>query len=151
MNDIGAFIITGGVMRATDPGCMREDSEAIFPAKNGVWLADVTQIEDKNGYLRVARLLVHHESVEPPFDIAAFEQLMKANGKPNKVGVDTALAGFFSDDNYDDELEDMDKRIGLWTPSGYGDGSYDCFILKDKIGKAVAAYLEFIKADAPVE
>lgn len=73
-----------------------------------------------------------------------------------EIGVDAGLAGFFwnkpdfSDDEWDafcDKLDDdkvayLDKNMGFWCCSGYGDGIYKVYAVKDK-GEIVALKICF--------
>lgn len=71
------------------------------------------------------------------------------------IGVDSGLAGFFwnKSDFNNDEWQDfcnklknktvwLDPNMGFWTSSGYGDGVYDVYAIKEN-NEIIALKIEF--------
>jgi hypothetical protein len=149
--DLGRFHVTSGAITAVDPAYVTvEDSNCAvtFKAKNGIWLATVEEIPENTwDGTRVTDVTVRHVD----YPKATPDVLIEG-----EVGVDTASAGFFDADFFDDEevFENMDQfccggddstfpKHGVICASGYGDGGYPCFVSLDG-DDAVAARIVFI-------
>lgn len=126
----------------------------------GIYNCEVEYSDEGDWGIRVAAIEVTHENCGAyMFDIADFE-----------VGVDSGQAGIFDyeyyamfhtdcnerehvDDAWYDTVCDItlaresagtiDDR-GFVSSSGYGDGSYDCWIARNKDGYIVAIRIEYI-------
>lgn len=82
--------------------------------------------------------------------------LMRDFTEIGEIGVDAGLAGYFPDKpDYDDEqwsrfcdnIKDGDAWItedGFFTSSGYGDGGYPVFAIRDENGCATALMIRFL-------
>ena len=81
-------------------------------------------------------------------------------GKIGEIGVDAGLAGFFEDkpdysgsewSRFCDLIDDGNKAWifseGFFSESGWGDGEYNVYALKDKSGKAIAIEIYFIEEE----
>jgi hypothetical protein len=126
--DLGRFHVTSGAITAVDPAfVIVEDSNCAvtFKAKKGIWLATVEEVPEDT-WTRVTDVTVRHVD----YPKASPDVLIEG-----EVGVDTASAGFFDADFFDDEevFENMDQfccgcddsafpKHGVICASGYGDG-----------------------------
>ena len=157
---LGTFEITAGAMYATDPCYNRETTQdtLLTNVANGRWSASVL-VEDEGGAWggRNSVIYAHLANAAPDWafnfvEVPDFE-----------VGVDSGQAGFFDAARYvggDDEafydqvceltLEGICAGVidfGAVSSSGYGDGSYRCFVAKNLQGEIVAAKIVFIEEE----
>lgn len=164
---LGSFLVESGVLVISDPcyepkvWCRGELSNVC----NGPWYASVAKTDEGSWGPRVAALIAYHIACEIPIDDPRWK-LTKIN-----VGVDSGQAGIFDKTHYQDDAvaEGQPKRKGIaesdpWyamcceqsnseagagvvpygvvSSSGYGDGSYDCFIVEDA-GEVIAVKIDF--------
>jgi hypothetical protein len=113
---------------------------------------------------RVAYIHIVHEAYKD--DPAALDPKQFKLVEGLDVGVDSGQAGFFDLAEYvkvasgdridetfyrkacaqtlDTELSFGVVEFGALSSSGYGDGGYNCYVLRHGEGKLIAAYIEFI-------
>lgn len=156
---LGTFEVISGKLRVTDP-CYTKDTWCSGVLDNvaiGKWSA-YTEISDAGSWgKRVATLTVMHESISNTRNWSLTDI---------DVGVDSGQAGFFDESFYPEgkvgEYDDLDSfygqvfqmtlsenragviPFGAVSRSGYGDGSYNCFVCRNDDGLVVAAKIEFI-------
>lgn len=138
-------------------------------AKKGTWLAFVKKINDYEGWgERCAKLIVHHQNYDLPKE--GWEHISSIGVDSGQVGIfdkesyrnDSLIKGttghkFATLDGpagdrwysacCDITLSRMHAGIlegGVVSESGYGDGSYNCYIKKNKDGEIIAVKLVFI-------
>lgn len=156
---IGQFEITSGKMRVTDP-CYSKGTwcSGVFNAANGKWNAYIGVSDEGSWGDRVSELVVMNEDAGYLFNW----QLTNID-----VGVDSGQAGFFDEAKYPDgertgEYEDLNTfygqvcemtlsrkqagvlPFGVASSSGYGDGSYRCYVAYNNNNEVVAARIQFI-------
>lgn len=157
LHPLGSFEITSGAMYATDPCYDRETTQdtLLTNVANGRWSASVL-VEDEGGAWggRNSVIYAYHANGSPEWTLNFVEV-------PDfEVGVDSGQAGFFDASRYvggEDEafydrvceltLEGLCAGVidfGAVSSSGYGDGSYRCFVAKNPQGEIVAAKIVFI-------
>ena len=174
--DLGTFEMASDRMAVSDP-CYdtdvwcRGELQDVLP---GIWEASVIKRDEGEWGIRVAKLVaVHKDYVDSdmePMTLAPFE-----------VGVDSGQAGLFDAQHYRDDavVVDPDTAVNgnepgaLWymhcchltltklaagvmpygvvASSGYGDGSYDCFVSRNSDGKIVRVEIEFIPEEGDDE
>ena len=174
--DLGTFEMASDRMAVSDP-CYdtdvwcRGELQDVLP---GIWEASVIKRDEGEWGIRVAKLVaVHKDYVDSdmePMTLAPFE-----------VGVDSGQAGLFDAQHYRDDavVVDPDTAVNgnepgaLWymhcccltltklaagvmpygvvASSGYGDGSYDCFVGRNSDGKIVRVEIEFIPEEGDDE
>jgi len=168
MKHIGNFTVTSGKLIVSDPcydrdvWCMGELSNV----QNGEWEAFVVVSNEGDWGNRIAELIIRHTS-RPDIEDIDIDRPTSFH-----VGVDSGQAGFFCDSIYPHgdcgEYDDLssfygracDKTLntseqagivdnaGVVSSSGFGDGSYDCYVHHDsETGKIVAASIVFISDD----
>lgn len=153
---LGDMAISSGVVRISDP-CYDKDTWCAGTIKNvktGVWKTSTVLSDEGEWGVRNAVLMAHHS------DHPAVSTSLSWKKKRIDVGVDSGQAGIFDDAYYkggeDDYGEDgwyddncnislnakhsagvLPDNMGVVSSSGYGDGSYDCYVMLD--GKKVVA------------
>lgn len=161
---IGAFEVSSGTVIVSDP-CYKLPVKSyqgeLENVKKGTWNASVTINEGRCGEL----IATHSESPK---------RLVRWKRAPFEVGVDSGQAGIFDKSVYDNEetvTEEpkftfsrpdykwycmccdrtlyTDIRAGVVpggavSQSGYGDGGYDCYTIKDRDGEIIAIKIVFI-------
>jgi hypothetical protein len=148
------FKITSNKILVTDPcylniGVCQVTLENV---KTGFWHSKV-----EYGDNVISKLIIFHESYE------WFSNVIKNTFRkePFEVCVDSGQAGFFDYDEYPN-VEEMDEAFysrvceltsissngeldfGCVSPSGYGDGGYDCYTERNELGELVMALIDFI-------
>ena len=155
------FEITSGKIRVTDP-CYTRNSNPNNVLENcvsGTWVARLTTSDQGEWGIRTAELEIRHQ------DYQAFDADTLT---PVDVSVDSGQAGFFDDDLYPDGPRVYNDResfygkicngtvgtgklanieFGVASATGFGDGSYECYIGTNDIGQIVSAKIVFIKED----
>ena len=174
--DLGTFEMASDRMAVSDP-CYDTDvwcRGELQDVQPGIWEASVIKRDEGEWGIRVAKLVaVHKDYVDSdmePMTLAPFE-----------VGVDSGQAGLFDAQHYRDDavVVDPDTAVNgnesgaLWymhcchltltklaagvmpygvvASSGYGDGSYDCFVGRNSDGKIVRVEIEFIPEEGDNE
>lgn len=120
--------------------------------KPGVYDCLTHTVDEGKFGIRTARIEIRKEDAAPElFSSDKFHQMI------GEIGVDAGLAGFFNNKpDYTDEQwvseyvdhcgDDRHGRInkdGFYSVSGYGDGEYDVYAVKDS-GDIVGLYIVFI-------
>lgn len=155
---VGSFK-TIGTLRATDP-CYGLDvwCAGDLNAVPGTWHAAVKHSDEDTWGIRTAALMVWHESLgADPFDS---EDWVKT---PIDGGVDSGQFGFIDKTKFKGREADEEeyRRIcdgthkdayvtanGVFSRTGYGDGSYPVSVLTElKLGAVTAAKVVFIGED----
>jgi hypothetical protein len=168
MKHIGNFNVTSSKLVVSDPcydrnvWCRGE----LTGVQNGQWDAFAIISDEDDWGMRVAELFIRHESRPDLEDIDA-DRCVEFT-----VGVDSGQAGFFCDSlypqgdtgDYDEPASfygkacnatlgdhgDIIDDAGVVCSSGFGDGSYDCYVhIDDETGKIVAAAIVFINDEEP--
>ena len=152
----------GKRVRVSDP-CYGTDvwcSGVVDNVKEGTYNVDVEMSDEGMWGNRVKALTAIHS------DYNGHSIIEKV---PFEVGVDSGTAGIFDADYYekyhtkDDVDSDWYDAVGKLTfteeqfgtkddkcvvsSSGYGDGGYDCFLLRDKSNEVVGFQIVFIEDD----
>jgi hypothetical protein len=168
MPKIGTFTLESGVMRVTDP-CYTKDGGFTFEALPGEWIARILYSDHE---ARVSALIVTHSDFAneggtfiPSGDEDSNYEPLSIEGKVVTVGVDSGQAGFFDDAKYPEEPGDYEgpsfyhdaceatdtpdqagivSGFGVASSSGYGDGGYECSVIRTVESKVVSAILTFI-------
>jgi hypothetical protein len=145
----------GGCVDITDPGydrnvwCRKND----LPFREGTYLCSVYVADDEEteGWgERVASLWI-----EPDVSLALDP---KAYKKICEIGVDTAMAGVFNSpaELPQEKMWDVSEKIydqpgmamildeGIVCKTGYGDGVYPVFGVKNKKGEYIALNIQFL-------
>lgn len=151
------FEITCGSIRVTDP-CYNPGTWCAgeFPAKNGKWFAEIKEDNVSGWGRRISEIIIKHQDHvdADPDTVLGID-----------VGVDSGQAGFFDAKQYEVnhggdygdprtfygqvcDLTCGPERFGVIpfgavSSSGFGDGSYRCFV-ENHDGVAVAAKIIFI-------
>ena len=150
----------GKKVRVSDPcyGTSVWCSGVVDNVKEGTYNVDINLSDEGVWGERVKSLTAIHSEYSGPSIIER---------APFEVGVDSGTAGIFDADYYekyhtkDDVDEDWYDAIGEVTlteeqfgtkddkcvvsSSGYGDGGYDCFLLRDKNNEVVGFQIVFIE------
>lgn len=160
--ELGTFEVIGDTLIVTDP-CYARDTGCYGIVNNvlpGTWQAIIFTTTDTGGWgERVAELEVRHSAAK----------VSHANFAPFDVPVDSGQAGVFVEElyphaetgNYRDEttfygracaatLRDLSAGVlkeGAVSSSGYGDGCYQCLILRDSDDHVMGVRIVFIKDD----
>lgn len=144
----------------------------------GKWVGTVLHADEGQFGVRCAVLIAAHETtghvVLNPGD-SRFERLKQADGKVIEVGVDSGQAGIFCDSIYPqgEETGDFDDKEsfygkvcdltcetedgwgviekGVVSSSGYGDGSYNAYGIKNEDNLLVAIKIVFVGEDEEEE
>jgi hypothetical protein len=136
-----SFRVGTGIISISDP-CY-EPPTNVIEAKRGNWTAFVETIESFGD--RVSKIIVHHEKFNPAEKLSSHSVL---------VPVDSGQVAVFDGERTDyascceTTLSDAGYGYllnGFATSSGYGDGCYECNILKNKNNKAVCVEITFIE------
>ncbi len=166
---IGSFETHSGALRISDP-CYSKDSwcAGSLPAVSGTWVAAVRESNEGSWGKRVAELVVHHKDMKLEELIDSGDWVDTGID----VGVDSGQCGVFDELLYKDDYQatgyvhssekirkeepfysmccDLTITRGAGTmmagavsSSGYGDGSYEAFVIKQN-DKAVAIKIVFI-------
>lgn len=162
--DVGQFTIQCGEIHVTDP-CYEKDIWCAFStsAANGTWKAQCT-IGPTDWNTRVKTLQAFHESVDP----AVFDNLESFVELGNAC-VDSGQLGFFDKGLFPASKEDTrfepfyDEccditcgehgfkagipegfEFGVVSITGFGDGGYNVYALKNEQGQAIALKAIFI-------
>ena len=160
--ELGTFEVTGDKLIVTDP-CYTRDTDCHGIVSNvlpGTWQALIFTTTNTNGWgERVTELQVRHSTAKVSHD----------NLAPFDVPVDSGQAGVFVEElyphaetgDYGDEttfygracaatLRDISAGVlkeGAVSSSGYGDGCYECWILRDSDDHVMGVRIVFIKDD----
>lgn len=165
MKLIGSFEVKSGKLRISDP-CYDLDTwcaGTLDNVLNGKWNAKIEESDKGSWGIRVSNLVAVHEN----YALSANNpELTKID-----VGVDSGQCGIFDLDQYpkDDPGEYGDKNsfygkvcnltcneddmnqsagiidnFGVVSRSGYGDGSYECYVRRNVKGEIVAAEIVFL-------
>ena len=150
---IGAFNISSGKIRVTDP-CYTKDtwcSGVLENCRTGIWKAYVEEQDEDNWGKRIAELIIEFES-EKLSKILDWEKVDII------VGVDSGQAPgeYFDSKSFyhkvckltsEKETEHQSGVIdfGVVSSSGFGDGSYNCYVKKNKLGEIIASRIVFIE------
>ena len=165
---LGEFVNESGVFMVSDP-CYEIGTWCqgqLNDVATGKWSAYVNKSDEGEWGIRCAELVVEHESIEDAgelsIEVCSFE-----------VGVDSGQAGIFdlkyyandeafaSEENPENKFGDTKFynfccdltlseisagviKYGAVSSSGYGDGAYKCFALKNKKGKIVSVTIIFL-------
>lgn len=143
-------------MIVTDP-CYEPGTwcTAVLDVKKGNWYSEIVMTDEGDWGTRVAELIVFHEDYRSASE-SEFKKIDKV------IGVDSGQAGFFDLVEYervykegqeewyksicDDTMQKSQtalRSFGIASSSGYGDGSYDLYVIK-KEDKVVAMRVVFI-------
>ena len=162
---IGTFEVKSGAVICSDP-CYKRDTwcqGVLKNVKKGKWLASIVRSNEGEWGSRVAELIAVH-SVHAPIPESNDWNVEKFD-----VGVDSGQAGIFDDKSYRggedeygyggwyDKCCDLTLKTegghqilsagvlegGVVSSSGYGDGCYDCFTIKNN-GKIVGIRIVFM-------
>lgn len=157
------FHVVSNALRVTDPCYDMQFGTAgtLTNVKNGNWLATVDLFDD-DGYNYVKYLHIYHQDL--PHD-ANVRNLAKGWEKTNiKVDVDSGQAGFFDQEYFEQLWSDKDAKQNAYTKirnatdsrqrwgivkhgvvssSGFGDGTYGCFVKRND-GYITEAVIVFI-------
>jgi len=155
---VGQFPILSGMMRVTDP-CYRRDSwctDIVDNVKKGAWDAYIKTDPDSH---RVSELMAFHKDVD-----GKTVKNASWTSREQIIGVDSGQCGFFDDKYYPENTGDYEDEnsfyykccsaterdcglvnYGVVSRSGYGDGSYGCFILEDKDENVIGVKVVFIE------
>ena len=174
--DLGVFELSQPLLRVSDP-CYEKDTwcAATVEAVPGKWRAHVTLQDDEGFGFSVSRLTVVHESVKGIPDYSTFDAkpVCNAGVDSGQCGFfdDARYPNDKAQFEYEDdtfygrvcetlsspyEYGDGSKYQAAIIPDGfgvasrtfYGDGGYDCRVLRNAEGKVIAAYLWYApKAD----
>ena len=169
--ELGEFEVVSGKMAVSDP-CYDTDvwcRGELENVLNGTWYASAVELYTGSWGRRIARLIAVHENY-------ADEKMTKGQCTGFEVGVDSGQAGLFDASHYRDDsvipdvkLNPDDEPAAIWykhcceitlsplsagvlpygvvSSSGYGDGSYDCFVCRNEYGQIIRAEIEFISED----
>ena len=157
---VGEFTVTSGKMMISDP-CYNQSTwcqGVISNVKKGLWKAEVVYSDEGDFGNRVAELIAYYNAKKglPKQDFWNKEKFEAGvdSGQMSIVDLEKYHGG---GDNYGDEgwydmcckitLADKGAGViegGVVSSSGFGDGGYDCYSLKDKQGKIVAIKVVFI-------
>ena len=166
--EIGTIRLTKGYVTATDP-CYDRNTWCTLNIKNvlaGNWKAFAFISDEGRWGDRVAELRLVHENYADEVEEIQFDDF-----EPGAAGVDAGLCGFFEDKpDYDDNtwkklcdnyffkekfgiasLDNDFKCAGVWSESGYGDGSYSVLLAHDKSGYVYAMTLIYIDNSDEIE
>ena len=166
---LGKFHIRSGKVRVSDP-CYGKDvwcSGEIENVKNGAWGARLIQSDKGDWGVRNAVLIAHHQDNLAIHDKGDWQKV------GFEVGVDSGQAGIYDLTEYHGGEDDygqggwydtncditLDRHIpegeprrgagclpdqtGVVSCSGFGDGGYDCFTIKDEDGEVTAIKIDF--------
>jgi len=146
---LGTFEVTSGKLVVSDPCYSRWTwcMGTLENVKNGTWTARILVSDEGELGKRVAELEVLHSTVKDPPALGFWENT------GIEVGVDSGQAGFWDDakfggggeGKYDDPTSFYGQAChktlheghagimdgGVVSSSGFGDGGYACYILKD--------------------
>ena len=159
--ELGPFEILSGKAHISDP-CYDIGTwcaGTIMPVKNGRWEASVIKSDEGDWGVRCAVLLAHHGAHHVNYDSKKF----KLQGF--EVGVDSGQAGIYDRDSfeggkdnygdggwYDDNCNvtknPFDAGVlpdghGVVSSSGFGDGGYRCYAIRDKNDDIIAIKVDF--------
>jgi hypothetical protein len=163
------FEVVSGALYISDP-CYDQGTWCqahVDNVKNGTWIADCEKSDEGSWGNRCAILFAHEEGH------TAYPYSGRWHRVDAEIGVDSGQAGIFDaghfrDDSVVEPVEnpltgegwyDMSCAVTLgeqsWgaipfgcvSSSGYGDGGYDAFVIRDKDGQIVAVKIEFITED----
>ena len=169
--ELGEFVVASGKLIVSDP-CYDTDvwcRGELENVLNGTWHASTVELYTGSWGRRIARLIAVHEDF-------VNEKMSKGQCMGFDVGVDSGQAGLFDASHYRDDTvipnhdNLKDKRpseiwydhccnitlsplsagvrpYGVVSSSGYGDGSYDCFVCRNEYGQIIRAEIEFILED----
>lgn len=147
---VGTINLTTGKVTITDP-CYDKGTWCTAELENvhkGEWKATIDVVDSGNWGNRVDSLNI----------TAVGESIIREELIPADIGVDAGVCGIFEDKpnyNYDDgswdsvcdELEGFGglaaktnnfQCVGVWSDSGYGDGSYDAYVGYNKEDEIVS-------------
>lgn len=157
--ELGAFTLSSDTLRITDPTYDKSVwcSGAVGPCFRGNWDAAIVHHDDGMMGKRVAMLCVKAQDAGLGFDVfdgigvggARFECKKPWKMCAFEVGVDSGTCGIFDDATYEPDVSliRVANNIlshGVVSDSGYGDGGYRAFTLKDAQGKVCAVAVSFI-------
>lgn len=152
--NIGSFTMSSGKMMVSDP-CYEIGTWCQYQldnVKNGVWNASMKRVDDGVWGIRIASIQAHIKYISPSDD--AWELVEVAH-----IGVDSGQAGFYDLDKFDSQSKEWYRKNGDITlsdrqggvldggavsSSGYGDGGYPLYVIKDNSGTVIAVKVIFI-------
>lgn len=169
--ELGEFEVVSGKLAISDP-CYTTDvwcRGELVNVLNGTWQASAIEVYKGQWGHRIAQLIAVHES-------CSGEKMSKGQCVGFEVGVDSGQAGIFDASHYRDDSVipnsesttaaepgemwyqrccDLTRLplsagvlpYGVVSSSGFGDGSYDCFICRNEYGQIVRVEIEFISED----
>jgi hypothetical protein len=163
IKDVGTFEIKSGKVIVSDPCYDRETwcQGKLDNVLNGTWKAILYIYDEGEWGKRVGHILVHHVDHPISLDHDEWEQ------QDFDVGVDSGQAGIYDDADFRgcnvDEWYDLNCGLtynpkdinqhggvlkgGAVSSSGYGDGGYDCSVVKNfsipPCGKIIAIEINF--------
>jgi hypothetical protein len=164
---VGTFEVKSGKIMVSDP-CYNKETWCqgkLDNVLNGTWNAILYIYNEGEWGKRVGHLLVHHINHPSDLDLPNWEQ------QDFDVGVDSGQAGIYDEAEYhggfdadcNEEWYDINCKLtydpkdsnqfggvlkgGVVSSSGYGDGGYDCSVIKNfsipSCGKIVAIEINF--------
>lgn len=157
--ELGTFTLHSDTLRITDPTYDKNVwcSGTVGPCVQGIWDAAIVYHDDSMMGRRVAMLCAKAQDAELGFDVfdgicvggTHFEYKKPWKMCAFEVGVDSATCGIFDDAVYEPDaslvrVADNVLSNGVVSHSGYGDGGYRAFALKDAQGKVCAVAVSFI-------
>ena len=177
--EVGTFEVASGIIVVSDP-CYDMDTWCrgnIDNVKNGKWTATIETSNEGAWGNRVAALIIKHADHKSA-DADRQEKLNADIGvdsgqcgfydlpifrEKNNVPADAKLASYIDEEDgkwysmccaatYGDHGRDAGIIPGgVVSSSGFGDGSYECFVDKDENGQVTGATLIFIGEDEEEE
>lgn len=156
---VGEFTVTSGKMMISDP-CYDQSTwcqGVISKVKKGLWKAQVVYSDEGDFGKRVAELIAYNAENGLPNQDSWNKEKFEAGVDSGQMGiVDLKKYHGRGDNCGGNEWYDKCCKItlaeesagvidgGVVSSSGFGDGGYDCYSLKDKQGKVVAIKVIFI-------
>lgn len=154
-----SFTVSSDSLVVKDP-CYEGEMNIIPKIVKGTWLVEPTYCDDKlfcrAGRGRVAEIAIYHEKYYGSLSSKSWKK------EPFIVHVDSGQAGFVDYKDHDKTHEELYDDIcsqtltsesygviksGAFSSSGYGDGSYECFVKTDDEKNVVAAKIVFIDTE----
>lgn len=173
--NIGTFEVTSGIIVVSDP-CYNMDTWCrgnIDNVKNGTWKATVEISDEGDWGNRMAKLIIEH--VDHNSDDTRHQEYLDASIGVDSGQCGFYDLPIFQEKNnvpayakLSEHINEEDRKWysmccamthnrngstagvipgGVVSSSGFGDGSYNCFIHKDENGQVTGAILIFIEED----